>query len=131
MTVVYVDSVFVLNAAADYLLLLSTASLAGIPLRRVRYALAALLGGGYAVAAFLPGMEFLQAAPVKVVIGVLLALIAYGGEEKLLRLTLLLPAAVLYLISGAFTLSVLFTALLLGSCCGTILLLCWWRGLSR
>ena len=39
-------------------------------------------------------------------------------------ISLLLPAAVLYLISGAFTLSVLFTALLLGSCCGTILLLC-------
>ena len=62
MTVVYVDSVFVLNAAADYLLLASTASLAGIPLRRVRYVLAGLLGGGYAVAVFLPGMGFLQAA---------------------------------------------------------------------
>lgn len=42
MTVVYVDSVFVLNAAMDYLLLLLTARLAGVPLRRRRYLLAAL-----------------------------------------------------------------------------------------
>lgn len=109
MTVVYVDSVFVLNAAADYLLLLSTASLAGIPLRRVRYAVAALLGGGYAVAVFLSGMGFLETAPAKAAIGVLLALIAYGGEEKLLRLTLLLAV-----VSCGFAGCVLGLGLLLG-----------------
>ncbi len=109
MTVVYVDSVFVLNAAADYLLLLSTASLAGIPLRRGGYVLAALLGGGYAVAVFLPGMEFLETAPAKVAIGILLALIAYGGEEKLLRLTLLLAV-----VSCGFAGCVLGLGLLLG-----------------
>ena len=41
-TVVYLDSVFVLNAVMDYLLLLSAARLAGLPLRRSRYVLAAL-----------------------------------------------------------------------------------------
>ena len=46
MTVVYVDSVFVLNALMDYLLVLCAARLAGIPLRRRRYLLAGLLGGG-------------------------------------------------------------------------------------
>ena len=51
MTVVYIDSVFVLNTLMDYLLCLVTARLAGIPLRRRRYLLAALAGGGYAVAA--------------------------------------------------------------------------------
>ena len=55
MTVVYIDSVFVLNTLMDYLLCLVTARLAGIPLRRRRYLLAALAGGGYAVAVFLPG----------------------------------------------------------------------------
>lgn len=44
-TTVYVDSVFVLNTLMDYLLLLCTARLAGIPLRRWRYALGALLAG--------------------------------------------------------------------------------------
>ena len=92
LTVVYVDSVFVLNALMDYLLVLSVGRLAGIPLRRGRYLLAGLLGGAYAVAVFLPGLGFLAATPVKLVAGVLLALAAYGGEEKLLRLTLLLFA---------------------------------------
>ena len=65
MTVVYVDSVFILNGVMDYLLLLVTARLAGIPLRRRRYLLAALAGAAYAVAVFLPGMGFLSAPPVK------------------------------------------------------------------
>lgn len=91
-TVVYVDSVFVLNAAMDYLLFLVTARLAGVTLRRGRYLLAALAGGGYAVAVFLPGGAFLAAAPAKLAVGVLLALLAFGGEEKLLRMILLLFA---------------------------------------
>lgn len=92
MTVIYVDSVFVLNAAMDYLLFLVTARLAGVTLRRGRYLLAALAGGGYAVAVFLPGGAFLAADPVKLAAGVLLALLAFGGEEKLLRMILLLFA---------------------------------------
>lgn len=93
MTVIYVDSVFVLNAAMDYLLFLVTARLAGVPLRRDRYLLAALAGGAYAVAVFLPGGAFFAATPAKLAVGVLLALLAFGGEEKLLRLILLLCAA--------------------------------------
>lgn len=89
MTVVYIDSVFVLNAVMDYLLLLSAARLAGLPLRRRRYFLAALAGGAYAAAVFFPGCGFLAAMPVKLAAGVLLGLIAYGGEERLLRLLLL------------------------------------------
>ena len=42
MTVIYVDTLFLLNALVDYLLLLAAARLAGEPLRRVRFA----LGGG-------------------------------------------------------------------------------------
>lgn len=92
MTVVYADSVFFLNTLMDYLLFLSTARLAGIPLRRRRYVLAALLGGIYAVACFFPQMGFLSQTPVKAAVGGLLALIAFGGEERLLRLTVLLFA---------------------------------------
>ncbi len=89
MTVIYIDSVFVLNALMDYLLLLCAARLAGLPLRRGRYILGALAGGAYAAAVFLPGLGFLAQTPVKLAAGVLLGLIAYGGEEKLLRLLLL------------------------------------------
>ena len=55
-TVIYVDSVFILNSSMDYLLCLVTGRLAGIPLKRKRYLLASLLGGVYAVAVFLPGV---------------------------------------------------------------------------
>ena len=44
MTVVYLDRVVLLNLAVDYLLLLATARLAVMPLRRGRQALAAPLG---------------------------------------------------------------------------------------
>lgn len=87
MTVVYLDSVFCLNALMDYLLLLVTARLAGIPLRRGRYLLAALLGGLYAAAVFLPGWGFLAQGAVRAAVGVLLALVAYGGENRLGRMT--------------------------------------------
>lgn len=89
MTVVYLDCVFLLNTVMDYLLCLVTARLAGIPLRRIRYLLSALVGGFYAVIACLPGYEFLTTAPVKIAISIFIVLIAYGGEEKLLRLSIL------------------------------------------
>ena len=109
-TVVYADSVFLLNGAMDYVLLLVTARLAGIPLKRRRYLLAAALGAVYAVAVFLPGMGFLSAFASKLAVGVLLALIAFGGEEKLLRLVLLLFA-----VSCAMAGCVLALGLLAGS----------------
>jgi stage II sporulation protein GA (sporulation sigma-E factor processing peptidase) len=109
-TVVYLDSVLALNTLMDYLLCLVTARLAGIPLRRKRYLAAALLGGLYAGAVFLPGCGFLSAWPVKLAAGVLMALAAYGGEAHLLRLTLLLLA-----VSCAMAGCVLALGLLAGS----------------
>ena len=92
MTQIYLDSVFLLNGAMDYLLLLLTARLAGIPLRRRRYLWAALAGGVYAAAVFWPGLGFLAETPVKIAAGVLMAVAAFGGEQRLARLTLLLFA---------------------------------------
>ena len=109
-TVVYVDSVFVLNTVMDYLLLVVTGRLAGVPLRRRRYILAALAGGAYAVAVFLPGLGFLAAPPVKLAAGVLLALAAFGGEERFFRLALLF-----FLVSSAMAGCVLGLGLLAGS----------------
>ena len=74
MTVVYLDSVFLFNALLDYLLFLSTARLAGIPLRRRRYLLSGVLGRLYAAAVFLPGGGFLTETLVKAGVGLLLAL---------------------------------------------------------
>lgn len=93
LTVVYLDSVFVLNSVMDYLLFLAAASLAGIPLRRKRYIFAALLGGAYAAVVFLPGLEGLASLPAKAAAGILLGMIAFGGEERFWRLLLLTFAA--------------------------------------
>ena len=59
MTVVYIDALFLLNLIVNYLLLLAAAKLAGEPLRRLRLAAGAALGGLYAAAIFFPGMGFL------------------------------------------------------------------------
>lgn len=86
---VYLDSVFALNAAVDYALCLLTARLAGAPLRRGRYLLAACLGGVYGAAVFLPETVWLSSLPVQIAAGGLMTLIAYGKEDNWLRLTLL------------------------------------------
>lgn len=109
MPVIYIDSVFLLNTVTDYFLLLITARLAGISMKRVKYLAASVLGGAYAMAVFLPGGAFLAAPAVKVCAGILMALIAFGNERRLFRLTLLLFA-----VSCAFAGGVLGLGLLLG-----------------
>lgn len=85
MTVIYVDTLFLLNAMIDYLLLLAAARLAGEPLARLRFFAAALLGGVYAVAIFLPSMLFLRHILCRISCCVLMLLIAYGSSRRLLR----------------------------------------------
>lgn len=83
--VIYVDTLFLLNALVDYLLLLGAARLAGEPLRRWRFGAGAVLGGLYAVALFLPGMTFLSHPLCRAASVVLMLLAAYGGSRRLLR----------------------------------------------
>ena len=85
MTVIYIDTLFLLNALVDYLLLLAAARLAGEPLRRRRFALGAVLGGMYAVAIFLPGLSFLAHPACRIASAVLMLLVSYGGSRRLLR----------------------------------------------
>ena len=92
MTVIYVDTLFLLNALVDYLLLLAAARLAGEPLRRVRFALGAVLGGGYAVAIFLPGLGFLAHPLCRLASAALMLLVSYGGSRRLLRQGILFVA---------------------------------------
>ncbi len=92
MTVIYVDTLFLLNALVDYLLLLAAARLAGERLCRLRFALGAALGGLYAVAIFLPGLEFLARLPCRMAAAALMLLAAYGGSARLLRQTVIFLA---------------------------------------
>ncbi len=89
MTVIYVDTLFLLNAVVDYLLLLAAARLAGEPLKRLRFGAGAVLGGLYAVAIFLPGMAFLSHPLCRIASAVLMLLAAYGGSRRLLRQSLI------------------------------------------
>ncbi len=86
---IYIDTLFLLNAVIDYLLLLCSARLAGEPLVRLRFAIGALLGGGYAVALFLPGMGFLYHPLCRLAAAVLMVLVAFSKSRRLLRQVLI------------------------------------------
>ena len=60
---IYIDRVFVLNLAVDYLLLMAVARLAGTPLRRLRFLLCGAGGGLYAAAVFFPSLTWLASWP--------------------------------------------------------------------
>ena len=95
MTVIYVDTLFLLNTMVDYLLLLASARLAGEPLARLRFALGAVLGGLYAVAIFLPGMGFLARPLYRGAAAVLMVLsFVQGTNTVYTRLLLAALAAV-------------------------------------
>lgn len=85
MDIIYIDRLFLLNLVLDYLIVLCSARLCGIKLRRARYAAAAVFGALYAVLSLLPGLAFFKLWPVKLICGLLMALIAFGGEDKLWR----------------------------------------------
>ena len=89
MTVVYADLLFLLNFIANYLLLLAAGRMAGAALRRWRIGLGAAAGALYAVLVFLPGLSWLAHWLCKLATGVLMTLLAYGGERYLLRVTVL------------------------------------------
>ncbi|MBQ2062315.1 MAG: sigma-E processing peptidase SpoIIGA [Oscillospiraceae bacterium] len=110
MTVIYIDRVFVLNALTDYLLLLTAARLAGVPLRRKRLAFCAVLGGAYAAAVFLPGCGFLAHPACKTGAGLGMAFLAYRPQPRRLRLM-----ALFLLLSGALAGMLLAVGLALGS----------------
>ena len=85
MDIIYIDRLFLLNLVLDYLIVLCSARLCGIRLRRARYAAAAVFGALYAALSLLPGLAFFKLWPVKLICGLLMALIAFGGEDKLWR----------------------------------------------
>lgn len=109
MATVYIDRVFALNFLADYLLLLAAVRLAGAPFRRWRLAVSALLGGAYAVAAFLPGSAFLAGPAGKLLAGCGIALFAFWPQRRRLQL-----AALFFLLSGTLAGLLLAVGLIAG-----------------
>lgn len=83
MQVIYLDTLFFLNATVDYLLLLAAARVAGEPLARIRFLVGGILGGVYAVLLFI--LPFLQHPFYKVIIGLMILSIAYGKSHRILR----------------------------------------------
>lgn len=83
--VIYADVLFGLNALIDYLLLLASARLAGTPLRRGRFLLAAGVGGIYAVCVFVPGFSFLDGGGYKLLCAGMMLLISCGAKRELIR----------------------------------------------
>ena len=110
MTVVYLDRVLLLNLLVDYLLLLTTAQLAGIPLRRGRLALCAAVGALYAGAVFLPGLGWLSHPLCRTAVGAAMALTAWRREAHPWRLT-----ALFFLLAGGLGGLVLALGLASGS----------------
>jgi len=110
MEIIYIDSLMLLNLTIDYLLLLLSARVCGLMLRRGRYFLAAAVGAAYSAGVLLPGMAFLTLPACKLALGGLMALIAFGGEAHVFRCT-----AVFFAVSAAFAGVVYAAGLLSGS----------------
>ena len=105
--VIYGDLLFLLNALVDYLLILAAARLCGQRLERLRFALAAGLGGCYAVAIFLPGGGFLEAVPCKLSAAALMLVVAYGGSRHFWRQSFMFFALTCGFGGGVFAIGML------------------------
>ncbi|MCD8294856.1 MAG: sigma-E processing peptidase SpoIIGA, partial [Clostridia bacterium] len=108
--VVYGDVLFVLNLALDYALLLVTARIAACPFVRLRLLGGAVFGAGYALAVFLPGCAFLSAWPIRLAAGLVMVMIAYGGERRLGYILLVFAACTAALGGGVLALTGLGSA---------------------
>ncbi len=109
MMVVYIDKILLFNWLIDYLLLLSTARLGGVSLRRCRLAVCSLLGALYAVVVFLPEMRWLAHPVCRLCAGVGMALLAYWPFQRPYRLV-----ALFILLSAALAGAVLALGLAIG-----------------
>ena len=93
MTLVYIDVLIFTNLVANYLLLLGAGRIAAVRLRRGRIFFGALFGACYAAAVFVPELEWLALWLFKLLCGVVMVLIAYGGERNLLKISCVFFAA--------------------------------------
>lgn len=91
MRVIYADAIFLRNALLDYCVLLGTAAVAGVGIRRGRFLLGALLGGLYALFAALGGGIWAEPGAAAIC-GLLLGAWVFRGQSQGLRLPAVLGA---------------------------------------
>lgn len=82
--VVYLDVLFAVNALMDGATLLAAARLGGVQVRKMRLIFSAAFGGGYAVLGAV--WPVLTLAPLRLLAGLGLCMIAFGRERHLARL---------------------------------------------
>ena len=92
METIYLDSLFLINLAANYFILMASARICGVALRRRRLAAGAALGALYAVLTLLPGLGFLSNRFVKLAAAGFMLLAAFGSERSLGRLAVVFLA---------------------------------------
>ena len=109
MVVLYADELFLENLVIDYILLIVTARLTGVPAKRWRALLAAVLGGTYGLLAAVSGAQVLTGVVFKLAVGVLMVLIVFGGAERFLRVCL-----VFFGVSAAFAGAVMASTMFRG-----------------
>ena len=108
MTVVYLDSLFFRELAADFMLLLAADRFCAAAVSWKRLLPAAIVGATYSVACVLTE-NVLDAVPMKIAFGLLTVFVAFGGRKDFLRCT-----AVFTLCSAAFAGIVLAVSLACG-----------------
>lgn len=97
MKTVYVDEMFLLNLIINYFVLLATAKLCALPLKRVRFAISAAVGALYSVSLLFEAFGFLASPILKLALGFLMTIIAFGVDIKLLK-----PYLAFLAVSAAF-----------------------------
>ena len=102
---IYLDLLFLLNTAVNYLLLRGSAAMGGCAAPPLRTLAAAGIGGGYAALSVLPGLTLLQALPFQLLCAVLMALCAFGCIKSTIRQSLLF-LALSFALGGAVLLAV-------------------------
>lgn len=104
---VYLDAVFALNFAVNYLLLRATARLGAAAIRNRRLALGALIGAVYAVAVWLPPTRWMTAVPCKLLCAGAMLIAAFGRKRSTLRLAAVFGGITLILCGAVYGVALL------------------------
>lgn len=109
MKTVYADEMFLLNLIINYLIILATAKLCALPLKRLRFAISATVGALYSVSLLFAALQFLASPVMKLALGFLMTIISFGVEGKLIK-----PFLAFLAVSAAFGGAVYAASLLAG-----------------
>ncbi len=110
MRVIYADTLFLINFAVNYMILLATAKISATYVKRLKIVFGALLGSAYALAAVLVAQTLMQSLGFKLGAAMLMLLVCFGRKPGLLRITL-----IFFSISAAFGGIVLAVSLIGGA----------------